>query len=240
MDNANEPIRCYENTTPQFERLITAAKLVQKFVPAIKTARVENIYFDHGQNWKYSGIVVTEQNGSSYQIFNPNQYKRIISGNYDELIEAVDEKIRDLLRRTEPDTTEHDFSTAAPHIVSRDELKACKLDGQNADAKYAPIFELIAVGVSRVRDQDNSLKNVEYNESVGFYHDADDAVNAAVSNMTDINECGAYRYVIVKAREPGMCTCSMGGFDRMTFEYDRASDTYVQVPEPWYFENLGF
>ena len=47
---------------------------------------VQDIYFDLGQDWKWTTIVCKDQN---YQILNPNQHNDVIKGYEDECIDEI-------------------------------------------------------------------------------------------------------------------------------------------------------
>lgn len=58
---------------------------------------VQDIYFDFGQDWKWTTIVCKDQN---YQILNPRQHEEIITGYEDECIEEIVETYFDLKRQS--------------------------------------------------------------------------------------------------------------------------------------------
>lgn len=83
-------IRVFERDTIEYQKLCVACQLMSLYNSKL-TFNVNTIYFDFGQDWKWTTIVVFLSNGNSYQI-TPNQQKNILlADNIYQLAVACDE-----------------------------------------------------------------------------------------------------------------------------------------------------
>lgn len=69
-------IRIYKEDEKQYRTLKLFAEMVTDFSKTA-TMKVENIYFDMGQNWWYSALVTYKDN-DSWQSFCPRDYELIL------------------------------------------------------------------------------------------------------------------------------------------------------------------
>lgn len=72
-----ELIRIYEPDSEGLKKLKLACYELEQLSPHGTRYTVEDIYFDLGANWMYSGIVA-HQNGRDWQAVNPRDYERIL------------------------------------------------------------------------------------------------------------------------------------------------------------------
>lgn len=78
-------LRIFEKGTKEYERLEAASKMVNAFTEI--NTKVETIYFDFGQDWKFTTVV------GNYQILTPAIQEMVVSGNLKQFQEAVKEVI---------------------------------------------------------------------------------------------------------------------------------------------------
>ena len=81
-------IRVFEYDSAEYEKLTTAVTLLNAF-DKDATYTVEVTYFDFGQDWKWTTIIVDRHSKwGGYQIY-PNQQKAVIDAEtMEELVEA--------------------------------------------------------------------------------------------------------------------------------------------------------
>lgn len=71
-------IRIYKEDEKQYRTLKLFAEMVNDFSKTV-TMKVENIYFDMGQNWWYSALVTYKKGtDDSWQSFCPRDYELIL------------------------------------------------------------------------------------------------------------------------------------------------------------------
>ena len=67
------------------------------------TVSIENTYFDFGQNWMWTTIIVTELNNNSclnsYQLLYPARHERIVFGDEDDILKVCHNVKKELLER---------------------------------------------------------------------------------------------------------------------------------------------
>lgn len=76
-----EIIRTYEPDTDAYARLTTAARVLTAVSPKHITYKVEDTYFDYGQNWMWTTIIAYDSNAcfGSYQALCPRDYEDILT-----------------------------------------------------------------------------------------------------------------------------------------------------------------
>ena len=74
----DEIIRVYAPNSDEMVKLKLACYELEQLSPNGTRYTVEDIYFDVGLNWRYSGIVAHRRDGASWQALNPRQYEDVI------------------------------------------------------------------------------------------------------------------------------------------------------------------
>ena len=88
-----EIIKVYGEGTPERDNLEKAAYLFTRYTG--KPHKVEDVYFDLGQNWMWTTISREDDFWGGIQILYPADYEGIIYANtYDDLVAAVKAKCR--------------------------------------------------------------------------------------------------------------------------------------------------
>lgn len=72
-------IRTFAPDTPEYQRLARAAKILTAASPRNYTYRVEDTYFDFGQNWLWTTIICYRPYGESYQALYPADQEAILT-----------------------------------------------------------------------------------------------------------------------------------------------------------------
>ena len=80
-------IRTFTHDTPEYKRLERAAKILTAASPRKFTYKVEETYFDFGQNWLWTTIICYRPDGESYQALYPADQEAILTS--DNLIAAL-------------------------------------------------------------------------------------------------------------------------------------------------------
>lgn len=90
-------LRIFEQTDPEYIRLLVAADFLALFHPDTDF-RVQDTYFDYGQDWKYTTIIASPKSGGyGYQLLNPVEQKDLCYGHedaYRNVLRAVSTRIR--------------------------------------------------------------------------------------------------------------------------------------------------
>ena len=73
-----EIIRIYDQNSEELNKLKLACYELEQLTDKGTRYTVEEIYFDLGQGWMYSGIVAHSRNGRHWQAVNPRQYADIL------------------------------------------------------------------------------------------------------------------------------------------------------------------
>ena len=73
-----EMIRVYAPNSDEMVKLKLACYELEQLNPNGTRYTVEDIYFDFGQDWMYSGIVAHRRDGASWQAVCPRDYERIL------------------------------------------------------------------------------------------------------------------------------------------------------------------
>lgn len=84
-------LRVFEKGTKGYERLEAASKMVNAFTNENTTVRT--IYFDYGQDWKFTTVV------ADYQVLTPAMQELIINGDLKQFQEVVNEVIEKINKR---------------------------------------------------------------------------------------------------------------------------------------------
>ncbi len=82
-----DPIRTFTPDTPEYNRLTRAAKVLTEASPQKFTYKVEETFFDFGQNWMWTTIICYRPDGESYQALYPADQEAILTS--DNLIAAL-------------------------------------------------------------------------------------------------------------------------------------------------------
>lgn len=72
-------IRIFTPDTPEYKRLERAAKILTAASPRKFTYKVEDTYFDFGQNWLWTTIICYRPSGESYQALYPADQEAILT-----------------------------------------------------------------------------------------------------------------------------------------------------------------
>lgn len=90
-----EVIAVYDKDSKEYKRIEAAGKLIEAEVGC--PIKVEDIYFDFGQNWKWTTLVAypVSVGSMSYQCLCPRDYKKIVAGDIDEFMDAVKTVIKE-------------------------------------------------------------------------------------------------------------------------------------------------
>lgn len=75
----NNLLKTYEYGTPEFERLSIAAQVLTAISPHKYKYRVEDTYFDFGQDWMWTTIIAYRPDGESYQALDPVRHVQILN-----------------------------------------------------------------------------------------------------------------------------------------------------------------
>ena len=71
-------IRTYEKGTQEYNYLNMMADILTEKSPNGYKYHVGDCYFDMGQDWMWTTIIVDKRNGDSYQALSPVEHERII------------------------------------------------------------------------------------------------------------------------------------------------------------------
>ena len=74
-----DTIKIYAKETPEYKRLEMVANLLTTASPIGTIFRVEETYFDFGQNWKWTTICATHPKYGSYQALSPRDHEKILT-----------------------------------------------------------------------------------------------------------------------------------------------------------------
>lgn len=89
-----ENIKIWNRTTPEYKRLTRAATILTAYSPRKCVYKVEDIYFDYGQDWTWTTIVCYPPNDESgYQALYPAQQEKILTA--ENLLEALAEIVQE-------------------------------------------------------------------------------------------------------------------------------------------------
>ena len=89
-------IKVYPKGTEEYRRLETVASELTKRSASGFTYSVDDTYFDHGQGWRWTTIIVHTSNGDSWQVLCPRDHERIIYT--DDLRGVINDIKKDLYR----------------------------------------------------------------------------------------------------------------------------------------------
>ena len=87
-------IKTFTMDTQPYKNLELAASMLTYLSPNGRTYRVEDTYFDYGQDWKWTTIIGKKGNGvwSEYQALSPREQERLyFATTIEEVTEAVDD-----------------------------------------------------------------------------------------------------------------------------------------------------
>ena len=156
---ANEHLTVFPAGSKERGRLKLLADIINTFTE--KTASVKDIYFDHGQNWMYTTVVVS--NGSrtsmSYQLMNPKEQKTIVHGTQSEFFRLA----RFLITKANTNTCDKFFGPDLEKMLT--ELISCdhytvmeELIGEplSADILEGDIEARIMSALSKLSNEDLS------------------------------------------------------------------------------------
>lgn len=74
-------IRTYAPDTDAYKRLELAGFILHVLSPNGTIYKVEDVYFDLGQNWMWTTLIAYHPNGSEWQAFCPRDYEKILLTN---------------------------------------------------------------------------------------------------------------------------------------------------------------
>lgn len=87
-----EIIKIYDKTSKEFQRLQTACDKLNT-VSSDRHYEVKDVYFDYGQNWKWTTIIAYYKPvtvvSRSYQALSPRQHRELLLGNMDTVINEL-------------------------------------------------------------------------------------------------------------------------------------------------------
>ena len=71
-------IRVYPKESTEYKRLELACKLFTALSPNGSVYKLDDIYFDYGQDWMYTAPVTYCKDGESFQSLCPRDYKKVV------------------------------------------------------------------------------------------------------------------------------------------------------------------
>ena len=80
-----ETIRIYRADEQEYQNLAYVAKIMTARSLNRTTFEVGVTYFDFGQNWKWTTILAYKENGDSFQALSPDEQKKIVLANVEDL-----------------------------------------------------------------------------------------------------------------------------------------------------------
>ena len=87
LKEGSEVIRIYDQNSEEYKTLQDLCDRLNQ--ASSKTMYyLQNIYFDFGQNWKYTAIIA-KQGNQEWQATTPRDYENILNGNSDEVFEKL-------------------------------------------------------------------------------------------------------------------------------------------------------
>lgn len=91
-------INIWANNTIEYKRLELFKSMLDVIIAENNfpiALSIENTYFDFGQNWSWTTIIVTKLNSknciNSYQLLNPANHEKIIWGDMYDILEVAQE-----------------------------------------------------------------------------------------------------------------------------------------------------
>lgn len=87
-------IRTFEPGSYEYRRLQLAADVLSMFTGL--EVRVGETYYDYGQRWKWTTLLVKRPGGSEVQAFSPREQEKALAGTYHVFANLMRQKIHEL------------------------------------------------------------------------------------------------------------------------------------------------
>lgn len=107
---------------------------------------------------------------------------------------------------------------------------------------FVPIYEIVLFKeLQELKNNDNigmGMADCSNFNSMGFYYELDDAINAMHENRCDIRET-VFDYGFVLVHWPGVYNNSSGKLERLFYKWDETLEGFYETEEPSLFEYLA-
>lgn len=98
--NTDDHIKTFEPSSKEYRRLELVSETMNLF-SSLET-KVETVFFDLGQDWKWTTIATVPEKGREsrgFQILSPRQHRDVVEGSLEELHAVALELVRKYPRR---------------------------------------------------------------------------------------------------------------------------------------------